>query len=288
MIQLFNEHIAASIHPDGAELRSLKHLTNGRQYLWSGDPAFWGKFSPVLFPIVGTVRDNRYTHEGHEYVLGRHGFARERTFVVEQYSATEARFTLVDDEATWKVYPFAFRLHLTYRLYGPRLTLTYTVENPGEQDMWFCLGAHPAFAVPNAPLLKYDDYYLEFSEPETTGRWVLDGGLLKAEPTPFLEEKIRIPLSRDLFARDAIVLKGLRSQTIVLATASDPHGCCFSIEGWPHLGLWAAPGADFLCIEPWQGHADHVNDHSELRRKEGVVHLETGRSWSKSWWVELF
>jgi galactose mutarotase-like enzyme len=288
MIQLSNDLISASIHPDGAELRSLVHLGNGRQYLWKGDPAFWGKFSPVLFPIVGTLKDNKYVHLGQEYSLWRHGFAREKTFSVEQLSSSEARFSLADDETTRKVFPFAFRLHLNYRLYGPRLILTYTVENPGSGDLYFCLGAHPAFAVPNAPDLAYDDYYLEFSEPETAGRWELEGGLLKAEPTPYLDAKIRIPLSKELFSKDAIVLKGLRSQTLVLASAKDPHGLCFGIEGWPHLGLWAAPGADFVCIEPWQGHADHVNDGPELRHKEGVVRLNPGGSWSKSWWVELF
>ena len=286
MIHLSNDHLSADIHPDGAELRSLKH--HGREHLWSGDPAFWGKHSPVLFPIVGTVKGNVYTYEGKEYKLPRHGFARDKTFTAEVLSPSEARFTLADDESTRAVYPFAFRFHLNYKLYGARMILSYSVENPGVDDLYFCVGAHPAFAVPNAPGLSYEDYYLEFSEPETAGRWELESGLLKSAPVPFLNEAIRIPLSRELFAKDAIVLKGLRSSTLVLASAKDPHGVCFSIEGWPHLGLWAAPGADFLCIEPWQGHADHLDDDADIRTKEGVVRLEPGRTWSKAWWVELF
>ncbi len=286
MIHLQNGQLSISIHPDGAELRSLKH--HDREYLWSGDPVYWGKYSPVLFPIVGTVKGNRYTHDGQSYSLPRHGFAREKTFAVEQSGVNKARFTLSDDEATRAVYPFSFRFHLTYELQGARMILTYTVENPGEEDLFFCLGAHPAFAVPLAPGLVYEDYHLEFSEPETAGRWELEGGLLKTTPTPYLSGIIRIPLSKELFSRDAIVLKGLRSSTLVLASDKDPHGVRFSIEGWPHLGLWAAPGADFLCIEPWQGHADHVDDDPDIRQKEGVVLVEPGRHWSKAWWVELF
>jgi len=288
MIQLRNELVSVSIHPDGAELRSLQHLGNGRQYLWSGGPASWGKFSPVLFPIVGTVKDNRYTYRGNEYVLGRHGFAREKTFQAEQVSPTEARFALADDDSSWSVYPFAFRLLMQYRLDGSRMTLTYGVDNPGDDELWFCLGAHPAFAVPNNPALTYDDYHLEFSEPETAGRWELDGGLLRSSPSPFLAGAKKLALSKALFSKDAIVLKGLRSSILTLASAKDPHGLRFGIGDWPHLGLWAAPGADFLCIEPWQGHADQVGGDPDLTKKEGVVRLGPGGRWSKSWWVEIF
>lgn len=288
MVQLSNERISVSIHPDGAELRSLTHNVNGRQYLWSGDPAYWGKYSPVLFPFVGSLKDGRYTYEGKSYPMGRHGFARDKTFEAEVVDHREARFSLEDDESTRAVYPFSFRLTITYQLRGPILGVTYKVYNPGDGIMWFCIGAHPAFAVPNAPVLSYDDYFLDFNESEVLERWELEGGLLKKVSSPFLDGRSRILLSKDLFAKDAIVLKGLRSSTITVATTYDTHGFRFNMEGWPYLGLWAASGADFLCIEPWQGHADHVDDPYDITQKEGVVALESGRSWSRNWWVELF
>lgn len=288
MIQLSHSDIQASIHPLGAELRQLSSSVTGLEYLWSGDPAWWGKFSPVLFPIVGTLRDHHYQYRGTTYTLPRHGFAREKVFRAEQISDSEALFTLEDDESTRVVYPFRFILQLRYLISDGRLTVRYSVFNPTDEPLYFSLGAHPAFRVPLREGLTYDDYRLTFSRPETTGRWTLSDGLIRDESVPFLNHEQVIPLTTETFARDAIVLKGLQSAHIELGSDRDPHGLRFGIEGWPHLGLWAAPGAPFVCIEPWQGHADTVSHDGEFTHKPGIVHLEPGGEWSKSWWVELF
>jgi galactose mutarotase-like enzyme len=288
MIQLSNADIRASIHPLGAELRQLSSSVTGLDYLWSGDPAWWGKFSPVLFPIVGTLRDNHYVYLGTTYTLPRHGFAREKLFRAEQISESEAIFTLEDDESTGVVYPFRFILQIRYLIADGRMTVTYAVFNPTDEPLFFSLGAHPAFRVPIQEGLSYDQYKLTFSVPETTSRWTLSDGLIRDESVPLLNHEQVIPLTTETFARDAIVLKDLRSDHITLHSDLDAHGLRFGIEGWPHLGLWAAPGAPFVCIEPWQGHADTVSHDGEFTRKPGIVHLESGGEWSKSWWVELF
>jgi galactose mutarotase-like enzyme len=288
MIYIRNESVEAAINPLGAELQKLTGRESGLDYLWSGDPAYWGKYSPVLFPIVGTMRNNHYSYKGGFYTLPRHGFAREKMFKSEQISDSEVVFTLQDDESTRVVYPFRFVLELRYKIQGNRLTVTYTVYNPGDAEMYFSLGAHPAFAVPLKKELAYSDYYLEFNEPETAERWGLQDGLLLDSTEPFLQNERRINLNRELFAKDAIVLKGVQSTSIGLHSSIDSRGLSFGISGWPHLGIWAAPEAPFVCIEPWQGHADPVSHDGNLVNKPGVVKLAPGEDWEKSWWVELY
>ena len=288
MVRLRNEAVEAVIDPVGAELRSLRSLDNGMEYMWSGDPVFWGKRSPVLFPIVGTLKDNRYSYRGTSYKLPRHGFARERVFSIDRADESEAVFTLEDDESTRVAYPFRFLLQMHYSLTAQGVKVSYLVLNTGDDDLYFSLGAHPAFAVPLDPSLRYEDYRLRFSLAETLGRRVLSEGLLTDLEEPFLVGSDTVPLTRGLFSKDAVVLTGMRSSHITLESAKSRHGLRFSIMGWPHLGIWAAPGADFVCIEPWQGHADPLGHDGELSRKPGIVRCGPGGDWERSWEVELF
>lgn len=288
MIDLSNHILEITIHPRGAELQKLYHKQNRLNYLWSGDPAYWGKFSPVLFPVVGTLKENLYHYQGRTYHLPRHGFARDKVFTVEYISDGEAEFRLNEDADTTAVYPFPFNLNMLYKLDENRLTVTYTVENPGPSDMYFSIGAHPAFAVPLVQHTAYEDYRLEFSEKETAGRYGLQEGLLKPETKPFLNNDNNIPLTNELFAHDAIVLKNLKSETIQLRSDRTPHGFTFSIKDWPDLGIWAAPNAPFVCIEPWQGHADFTDHDQHLVHKSGMIILQPGKKWKRSWWVEVF
>jgi galactose mutarotase-like enzyme len=285
---LENDLLQVAISPHGAELQKLFRKDTGLDYLWSGDPAFWGKFSPVLFPIVGTLKGNHYRYQGTDYTLPRHGFAREKQFLVEQAGPAELTCTLQDDESTRVVYPFRFLLRLTYTLAGNRLTVGYTVLNPDEKPLYFSLGAHPAFAVPLEKGAAYHDYRLVFNQPETAVRWGLQDGLLLNKGEAFLDNSREIPLSVSLFERDAIVMKGLRSEQVSLVRDGSDHGWTFGFPGWPHLGIWAAKGAPFVCIEPWQGHADPVDHNGDITHKPGIVKLEPMDSWQGSWWIEVF
>jgi galactose mutarotase-like enzyme len=286
MIRLDCGPMQAWVRPQGAELSSL--LYDGFEYLWSGDATYWGKQSPVLFPIVGSLRGGHYRHRGLTYALPRHGFARERPFQVRVISGREAHFSLEDDEASRLVYPFRFQLRIRYLLRETGLEVEYAVANPSEETMYFSIGGHPAFRVPVEPGLAYEDYHLAFEQPETAGRWKLLDGLLLREEPGFLQDSDRIPLSHGLFAEDAVVLKGLRSSHLTLRSDKGGRGLRFGIGGWPHLGLWAPVGAPFLCIEPWQGHADPVDADGELGHKPGIVSLEPGGCWERSWTVEPF
>jgi galactose mutarotase-like enzyme len=285
---LENDLLRIAVQPLGAELQQILSKQTGLNYLWSGDPAFWGKFSPVLFPIVGTLRKNHYTYRGTDYTLPRHGFAREHTFQLLQENPDELVFELQDDERTRMVYPFRFILQMRYALEGSKLTVTYTVSNPDEQPLYFSLGAHPAFAVPLTKGTVYEDYTLRFNRPETTLRWGLADGLLLNAGEPLLSGSSEIPLHPALFERDAIVLKDLASNEVRLESNRHRHGFVFGFNDWPHLGIWAAKGAPFVCIEPWQGHADPVDHNGLFTEKPGIVRLDPMDAWERSWWVDLF
>lgn len=288
MITLHNDTLTAVIAPKGAELQLLKNNHTGINYLWSGDGKYWGKYSPVLFPIVGGLKEDTYHYKNHTYQLPRHGFARDREFAAQQLNPEEAVFTLKDDADTWAVYPFAFTLKIRYRLNNSTLACTYEVYNTGNDALLFSVGAHPAFAVPLHAELQYSDYYLQFNQPENLQRWKLHNGLIATHAEEVETTEGRLPLQPSLFYEDAIVLKNLQSNCITLATEKDTHGLHFYFNNFPFFGIWAAKDAPFVCLEPWCGIADGVNHHQQLEEKEGINALAPDAHFERTWSVEVF
>jgi len=286
MYTIENDLLKAVINPLGAELSSLFNKTNGHEYMWSGDAKFWAKQSPVLFPIVGTLKDNCYSINGKNYELSRHGFAREKVFTVTNQKAASISFELENDEQTLSVYPFQFSFSLIYAIEGNSLIVTYLVKNNGTDKMLFSLGAHAAFKLPISDELAYNDYYLLFNKTENAGRWPISAtGLIGSAPTALLENTNRLPLTKSLFYKDAIVLKNLGSDAVELKSDKHPVGFTFTFKGFPYLGIWAAKDADFICIEPWCGIADGVNSNQVLAEKEGIVKLAAAEVFERSWGV---
>jgi galactose mutarotase-like enzyme len=288
MITLKNDSLTAVIASKGAELQQLTNHSTGINYLWSGDAAYWGKHSPVLFPIVGGLKGDIYFYNGQQYNLPRHGFARDRDFSTQQLSNTEVVFTLNDDDSTRAVYPFAFTLKIRYRLNQNWLACTYEVYNPGNDVLPFSVGAHPAFAVPLTAGLQYSDYYLEFNKTENLQRWKLLNGLIATTAEPLPAENNKLLLDASLFYEDAIVLKGLQSSCITLASTKNRQGLSFYFNGFPYFGIWAAKDAPFICLEPWCGIADGVNHNQQLLDKEGINLLAPGEHFERTWSVECF
>lgn len=288
MIQLKNEFVQVRIAEKGAELQSIK--ANGLEYMWSGDPAFWGKHSPVLFPIVGGLKNNSYTFKGQTYQLGRHGFARDTVFtVLEQPNDHSVVLGISDTETTKKVYPFAFEFLLHYTLVGNRLHVDYTVKNIDEQDLYFSVGAHPAFVVPVEKDLAFNDYYLQFSQIENANIYPLDdNGQTLRESVPFLKNVDVLPLEKSLFYKDALVFKDLKSTEISIKSDKSEHGLSVSFKGFPYMGIWNAKDADFVCIEPWNGIADSEDADGDITRKEGILSLAPGQLFTAGWFVSVF
>lgn len=288
-IRIENERLKVKVHSKGAELFSVVNVGTGKEYMWSGDPAFWSKTSPVLFPIVGTLKDDKYILDGRTYTLSRHGFARDLEFDVQQPANDRAVFTLNSSPDTLEKYPFDFSLTITYSLHENFLNVEYAVGNKSAQDMFFSLGAHPAFKVPLMDGTKYGDNYLEFNQTETSPRWpISDNGLIEENPIPFLVGTSRINLNKELFYKDAIVLKHLKSNVVSLKATTHSHGLDFHFDGFPYLGLWAARNADFVCIEPWCGIADSVGHNQDLTMKEGIEKISPDNLWKRMWKVRFF
>lgn len=285
-LSIENQDIKASFQTKGAELIQLSAF--GAERMWSGDPAFWGKHSPVLFPIVGALKDNTYFYEGTGYSLGRHGFARDREFAVVSHSATEVVFGLTSDDDSKNAYPFDFDFRIRYALSGNRLDVTYSVTNTGASVMWFSVGGHPAFAIPVAEGTSYEEYYLEFSETEDFDRWPLAGdGLIGRTTEPVARATNRIALTKELFYGDALVFKHLKSTSVTLKSDKTPRQLTFDYTGFPYLGIWAAKNAPFVCIEPWCGIADSIDHNQQLEEKEGMNRLEAGEEFERTWSVTL-
>lgn len=289
MFEISNESLTVQISAAGAELQSIVSKEHSLEYMWSGDPAFWGKKSPVLFPIVGGLKNGTYQHQGISYPLGRHGFARERVFTVRHHSTDTIRFSLVSDETTKEVYPFDFVFSIEYTVHRNRLTVTYIVENIGKETLLFSVGAHPAFKVPLVQDTTYEDYQLVFSEKENAGIYPLSAeGLVEKTTTPLLNDSNALPLTKELFAKDALVFKELQSNYIGILNGKNAHGLKLHYTDFPYMGIWAAKGADFVCIEPWCGIADSVDASGELVEKEGIHQLPVNDIFERAWTVEVF
>ena len=286
MIEIENDHLVVRINKKGAELQSIQ--LNSLEYLWQADPNYWGKHAPVLFPIVGELKDGKYIFENKEYHLSRHGFARDKIFEGKQTSSSSAIFTLHSNADTLAVYPFQFIFQVQYEIKEHTLYCTYMVENLNDGDMYFSVGGHPAFRVPLNDKLQYKDYILEFDNDTTLKRFLLDNGLTNDNTETLQLDDKKLHLKSSLFYNDAIVLKHISSDQIKLYSDKDSHGLKFRFEGFPYFGIWAAKDAPFVCLEPWCGIADNIHHDYQLTNKEGINQLEAGSTWKRTWRVELF
>jgi len=289
MIQIENNYLSISVNPKGAELQSIYNKDTNLEYLWSGDPNFWGKKSPVLFPIVGGLKNNSYQYNGATYELGRHGFARDMEFLLTSNLKESISFTLQANEETQKIYPFLFSFIITYAISKNKLSCTYQITNVDLKPMYFSVGAHPAFKVPLEENLTFNDYQLIFDSNETAPQWPLTvEGLIKRETIPFFMDNNMIDLDKNLFYGDALVFKELKSTSISLSSNKSKHGFKFEYNDFPFMGIWSAKDADFVCIEPWCGIADHEDTTGDIKQKDGINLLIPGEMMSRTWSVELY
>src|SRR5450432_2357501 len=203
MFILENEVLRVGLSSKGAELQNILNKVFGIEYLWNGNPAFWSKRSPVLFPIVGALKNNSYTYQGKSYQLPRHGFARDMEFEVDKQSQKEITLLLRSNTETKKNYPFDFEFRIRYLLQGDELSTEYMVTNTGSGILFFSVGGHPAFRLPLTADTQFSDYYLRFEETENLSRWPISkDGLIENQPIPVLEDTNRLKLQKSLFYQD--------------------------------------------------------------------------------------
>jgi galactose mutarotase-like enzyme len=288
MIFIENEHIIAAFSAKGAELQSIKGTDSETEYMWSGDANYWAKFSPILFPIVGAIKDESYQFDGKNYHLPRHGFARDMEFEYHHVNEQEIVFTLKHSDATLKVYPFEFILSVRYKIHGASLCCTYEVSNPANTHLLFSIGAHPAFAAPLNKQGNYTDYYLQFNKDEAITFHHIVDNLISDRTTTIKLKEGKLPLTHELFYDDALVIKNLKSDSISLLNTKNYNGLDFHFKDFPYFGIWAAKDADFVCLEPWCGIADGINHNQQLKDKEGIIALEPKGKWQRTWQVTCF
>lgn len=284
---LENEYLKIAVNLKGAELKSVFNKVSQQELLWQADLEFWGKSSPVLFPIVGALKDGKYMYQGKEYHLPRHGFARDYNFKLEGLSGSQVIFSLEATQETLAVYPFLFKLLIGYTLTADCLEVTYKVENlSDDESMYFSLGAHPAFHVGT----KADDflnYALRFNKDRTLEVNKLHDGLLTTVKDTITMTNKELPLHYRLFTNDALVLLHMKSDKIALVNDNDEPVLNFEFENFPYFGIWTVKDSGFICLEPWAGVADFETHNQQLIDKFGINELKPNEIWEASWKVRV-
>lgn len=285
---LRNDLLTVVVDSHGAELQSIVDNRTGHEYLWQADKAFWGRRSPVLFPIVGAVWNGTFTMDGREYRMGQHGFARDCDFtVMEGAPDDEAWFALEASEGTMAMYPRRFRLETGYALQGERLTVMWRVHNLDSRDMYFQIGAHPAFNLPAFSAADPVHGYLMCDRRSGLRAEVIaEKGCVGAVETDVVtDDSGMIPIEARTFAHDAIILDGQGvGRVSLLDKERSPYLSMFFDA--PLVGLWAPkPDAPFVCIEPWWGRCDRTGCQGEFAAREHVNRLEPGARFDASYMV---
>ncbi len=289
-IRLCNEIVKADIKKTGAELCRITNAASGKNYLWDPNPKIWQGYAPILFPVVGALKEGCYLLDGEKYFLPQHGFARNNPdFKLISSCDTVSSFMLRHNQSTLKQYPFQFEFIVTYELTGNRIVVGHTVKNINSKDMYFSLGVHPAFRCPVLVNEYYSDYFIEFEYPETCyTHEIHPGGLIGEQADLILDNSKKLDLHYDLFSKGALVLKHIKSKKVSLCSSISGKQIGVDFEGFPYLGIWAKPKADYVCIEPWMGIADSVDTDQNFISKEGIIRLAAKDSFNASYSITLF
>ena len=276
-----NSGLTAVINLKGAELISLKDKEN-KEFIWEGNPIFWAKHSPVLFPIVGTLKNNSYQYNNIEYHLSRHGFARDMEFELIEKKEDSATYSLQSSEETLKVYPFKFELQIVYTLKENSLSIQYNVINKNQTMLPFSIGAHPAFALAG----DFEDYSIEFEREEPLEYFLLENDLISNKTSKIALKKNRLPLTYKIFKNDALIFKTLKSNSLTISKNSKP---LFKVHftDFPNLGIWTKKEAPFLCIEPWFGYSDTEDSSGNLFEKKGIQILAENETFKSEFSIEI-
>lgn len=289
MTILENGILTVEVSSHGAELQSIRK--NGVEYLWQGDSAYWGRRSPVLFPIVGSVWEGKYRIDGREFAMGQHGFARDMDFVLVGATEQEVRYRLEYSEETLKKYPYPFVLEIAYRLHGACLDVIWEVSNPSEEDIFFQIGAHPAFFYPDYDPSKTGRGFMDFAGKDGIGCIrIKEKGCVDAEtvwPLELSEGKLRLE-STTFDAIDTIMIQDSQVDRVNMYREDGTPWLSVSFDA-PVVGIWSPPGkvAPFICIEPWYGRCDRFGYEGDYREKDWINRLSSGEKFSSVYTIEV-
>ncbi|QHI69050.1 aldose 1-epimerase family protein [Tichowtungia aerotolerans] len=274
MIKIENKYFSAGIRLKGAELASLHHKASGCELIWQADPAIWGGSAPILFPIIGKLKNDKTTINGTEYEIPKHGLIRHMDAMPVEQTEDSVRLRFESNVQTLEKYPFPFVFDAIFRLTESGLAVDYEVTNSGDETMRFTLGSHPAFALDEVMGSS-----IEFSQPETLDLYGLNSkGLIFKRVSRWFKRETRIQLTDRIFNDDALIFQNIKSHSIRLNTAGDRPDLEVDMRNHPHLGIWAKPGAKFVCIEPWYGFNDASKSDGVFKNKPAMLTLSAGKT----------
>lgn len=268
MITIKNEFLTAKINEVGAELKSL--VFNNTQYIWEGNPDVWASSAPLMFPICGGLKEDKYILNGKEYTLGKHGYARKKNFELETQTDDSAVFLLKSDNETKKAFPFDYELRVIYTLSGKTLKVDYSVKNLSDDTMYFNIGSHEGYYTPEG----IEDYDVIFPQNETLSANVLYGNIVSDQLLPIIKDQNILPLYDKYFTIDALVFKDLKSKSATLRNRKTGKALRIDFPDDKYFLLWHKPNAPYICLEPWNGIADVVGSSYDITEKEGITSLE--------------
>lgn len=287
--ELKNKFLTVKVNSFGAELCSVISNETHIEYIWQADESIWARHAPNLFPIVGKLKNGAFTFQSRSYQLPQHGFARDNDFVCVEQSDNELVFELSSNNETLQVFPFVFRFQITYTLKGNSVDVNYFVFNPGSTDLFFSVGAHPAFNCPLEKIENFDDYELVFPGKHSLVINILNDGLTTANTKHINLAQNKLLVYRALFDNDAMVFMDKQIDEVRLVSQKSKHGVSLRSIDWPYFGIWTKKNSDkFICLEPWFGIADDEHADGDITKKKGIIKLETKKQFNCSFDISFF
>jgi galactose mutarotase-like enzyme len=287
--QIQNTSLSVNVNSFGAELCSVVSNDTKIEYIWQADPSVWARHAPNLFPIVGKLKNERYHYQSQAYSMPQHGFARDSEFICVEQTEDMLLFELAANTDTLTRFPFHFNFQVAYTLTGNALKVSYAVFNPDNYDLYFSVGAHPAFNCPLQANETFEEYKLVFPGKDQLEIHALNEGLISKNTRKIPLDKNSLAVNKALFANDALVLMNSQVNEVKLISGRTGHGVLLSAVNWPFFGIWTKKDTErFVCLEPWYGVADMDDSDGELQHKTGIIKLKPEDNFQCSFDISFF
>lgn len=287
--ELKNSSLTIKVNSFGAELCSVVSNETHIEYIWQADKTVWARYAPNLFPIVGKLKDGKFVYQSKTYEMSQHGFARDHEFVCIEQSDHKLVFELSSSKETLQNFPFQFRLQIAYTLKQNNINVNYYVFNPDSSEMYFSIGAHPAFNCPLEKGENFDDYELIFPGKDSLVINTLNDGLITSNTRHINFDQHKLLVSKSLFNNDALVFMNSQIDEVSMVSQKTNHGVTLKSIDWPYFGIWSKKQTDkFICLEPWYGIADSEQTNGDLTKKEGIIKLGTKKDFNCSFDLMFF
>ncbi|MUP46186.1 aldose 1-epimerase family protein [Gramella sp. BOM4] len=284
-----NEYLKIEVQETGAELCSLVNKSSGIEHIWQANPDVWASHAPNLFPVIGVLKNGTYYFEGKEYSVPKHGFIRYNNHIsLKEKSENRLVFELGYSQESLEIYPFKFCFRIAFTLNGKDLEISHQIINRDTKPIYYSVGGHPAFNIQLFKDEEIEDYFLEFDQRLDLETYLLnDEGLVSTKTKKVLENDHQIQLTRHIFDNDALIFKNIRSKKVNLVSAKNGKILSMEFKDFKNFGIWAKPGASYVCLEPWLGIADIEGTNQNLPDKEGIEVLEAGKKIEQTYHIKI-